>query len=283
MSRGRLRQIRRRIQSTESTMQITRAMEMVARAKVQKVEKLLKTVRRFAEEARNIVVNLPISGVDDVLLTGGKGTAIMVVTADMGLCGAFNTDIAKTAEKMAGEFEDFAGFIVIGSRGLTYLSKRNEILHPFPKLYDTPSFSVAERVLDTILDDVREGRYGKLKLVYSEFKSRLVQRPSTMDLIPIKIERKEEGDRIRKIWEYEPEVEGNVERYLFLYLSAELFRVLYETKVGELYARMNSMKNATDNAKEVIRQLTLAFNKARQASITQEIIEVVNGAEALKE
>ena len=104
-----------------------------------------------------------------------------------------------------------------------------------------------------------------------------------MDFIPIKIERKEEENRIRKIWEYEPEVEGNVERYLFLYLSAELFRVLYETKVGELYARMNSMKNATDNAKEVIRQLTLAFNKARQASITQEIIEVVNGAEALKE
>ncbi|MCD6253222.1 MAG: ATP synthase F1 subunit gamma [Thermotogae bacterium] len=284
MSKGRLRQIQRRIQSTGSIMQITRAMEMVARAKVQKVEKQLAAVRRFEQEVTRIVSHIVTQGIDHPLLKPGGKKAILVLTSDMGLCGAFNTDLMKKAEDEASSLADeFAGYMVVGARGAAHFRKDPKTLMILEKLYDVPDFATAERLVDRILEGLENGTFQGLKVVHSKFRSALIQRASSYDLIPVTICEPEKGEGYRKDWEFEPEVEEHMDRYLFLYLAAKLFSSMFETKVSEFYARMNAMKNATENAEEVIRRLTLDFNKARQAAITQEIIEVVNGAESLKE
>lgn len=284
MSKGRLRQIRRRIQSTNSIMQITRAMEMVARAKVQKIEKQLAAARRFEQEVTRIVGHAVSQGIDHPFFSSKGKKAVLVITSDMGLCGAFNTDLIKKAEIEARELgEDFAGFIVIGARGASHFRKHPQTLMMMEKFYDVPNFAIAERLADRIIEGLENGLFNGLNVVYSNFRSALIQRAVSSVLIPITISKPEKQEGYRKDWEFEPDVEEFIDRYLFLYLSARLFTFMFETKVSEFYARMNAMKNATENAKEVIRKLTLDYNKARQAAITQEIIEVVNGAEALKE
>ncbi len=276
MSRGKLRAIKKKVEATRNLMKITRAMEMVARAKVRKFERSWRAFRQYMEELERMKSKIPLKGLENPLLLGAGKTAILVIASDMGLCGAFNTEINKAAEERAQKLADFAGFIAVGSRAVAHF-RRNKLLKGYEKLYDMPDMKVASEIADHLVSLVRSGEIGRVEAVYGELVNALIQRPKITTLVPVE---PSEGD---ENVEFEPGVEKMADSFLYFYISSRILNYMFETKVSEFYARQNAMKNATDNANEMIRTLTLEYNKARQASITQEIIEIVNGAEALKE
>ncbi|WP_233185695.1 ATP synthase F1 subunit gamma [Thermotoga sp. SG1] len=275
MSRGRMLQIKRKINATQSLMKITRAMEMVARAKSRKMEAEYQKFKPFYEEVKRLWSLIPDESLDPVFFEEGDRDLIVVITSDMGLCGSFNSEIIREAEKVISESKN-PHLILIGLKAINHFRTGN-ILKMYDRFYEIPDF----RNGSTIVEDIYEfmdGRPVNVKVVFSRFKNILIQRPEVYDLIPLKRKEKKRED-----FEYEPLPEQLVPVVLHYYLSTTLMELMFQTKIGEFYARQNAMKNATDNAQEVIRELTLAYNKARQASITQELIEIVTGAEALKE
>ncbi len=276
MSRGRLRAIKKKVEATQSLMKITRAMEMVARAKVRKFERAFKGFKEYMNELERMREKLPLKGIENPLLEGVGSEVLLVLTSDLGLCGAFNSEIIKAAEEEATRLVDFKGYIVVGSRGVSYFRKKG-LIKGYEKLYDMPNMEVAAEIADHLISLVEEKGVGKVEVVYGQLVNALIQRPKVIKLLPIEAT---EGD---SMVELEPDVASMAEDFLYFYISSKLLYLMFETKVSEYYARQNAMKNATDNANEMIRTLTLEYNKARQASITQEIIEIVNGAEALKE
>ena len=276
MSRGKLRAIKKKVEATKSLMKITRAMEMVARAKVRKLEREFKKFKEYMEELERIKSKMSFKDIDHPLLNGHGKEIVLVISSDMGLCGAFNTEIHKAAEEHAKKLADFYGYIVIGSRGVSHF-RRNKLLKGYEKLYDMPNVQISLEVAGHVMDLVTEEGVGRVDVVYGKFVNALIQRPRIETLVPIEVSGGDEN------MEFEPEVGKMADSFLYFYLSSKILNYMFETKVSEYYARQNAMKNATDNANEMIRTLTLEYNKARQASITQEIIEIVNGAEALKE
>jgi len=277
MSRGKLRILKQRRASTQSTMKITKAMEMVAAAKANKTVKEITALKDYAYYAEKIMKK--IAPVKDSIYTSNKeGTLIVVITPDMGLCGAFPMEITKVANGLANKTEDFIGFYNIGVKGEIELKQTGNLLLSRTKLYEVPKQEDAEYILDDILDIIENKDIGRVKVVYGAFKNVLVQKPEVTDLLPINFE----GSTDPR-FEYEPDSKELFEEAAYLYLLSKMYLIIYENKISELYARKNAMHNATDNAKNLIEKLTLAYNKARQASITQELIEIVNGAQALQE
>jgi len=288
LSRGKLQTVKRRISSTISTMHITRAMEMVARAKVQKTEKIWANYRRFSQKYLNVFYKIiswgeisnPILKVDEQPL---KKTAILLISSDMGLCGSYSSEVIRMAEIEAHKLgERFKGYFVVGLKASNYFKYQGiKMLRFWEKLYDIPNYDISQLIVDEILDHFDKGEIDSLKIVYTKKVSTLAQVPKIVDFIPISVEKGEVTSE--KEYEFEPEPQELFKRFIPEFLSARLLDYLMEAKVSELYARQNSMKNATENAEDIIENLTLQYNKLRQASITQEIIEIVNGSEALKE
>jgi len=288
LSRGRLQAVRRRISSTISTMHITRAMEMVARAKAQKAEKIWSNYRIFTEKYSDIFYKIVNSRELNHPLIKQNGqetskTAVLLISSDMGLCGSFSSEIIRTAEIEAKKLgKKFVGFFVVGLKASNYFKYKGvQTLKSWGKLYDIPNYDISELIVDEILDSFEKDVIDSLKVVYTKKVSTLAQIPKVVDLIPINIEK--DKLKIGREYEFEPSSEELLKRFIPEFLSAQLLNYMMESKVSELYARQNAMKNATENAEDIIDDLTLQYNKLRQASITQEIIEVVNGSEALKE
>ncbi|PLV60262.1 ATP synthase F1 subunit gamma [Thermotoga sp. KOL6] len=269
-------QIKRKINATQSLMKITRAMEMVARAKSRKIEAEYQKFKPFYEEVQKLWASVPVESLDSVFFEEGEREIIVVITSDMGLCGAFNSEIIREAERVISESKN-PHLILIGLKAINHFKSGN-ILKMYDRFYEIPDFRNGSTIVEDVLDFM-EGKPVKVKVVFSRFKNILVQKPETFDLLPLKREEK----KLKEDFEYEPLPERLVPVALHYYLSTTLMDLMFQTKIGEYYARQNAMKNATDNAQEVIRELTLAYNKARQASITQELVEIVTGAEALKE
>lgn len=277
MSRGKLRILKQRRASTQSTMKITKAMEMVAAAKANKTVKEIVALKDYAYYAEKIMKKIaPVK--DNIYTSNKEGTLIVVITPDMGLCGAFPMEITKVANGLANKTKDFIGFYNIGVKGEIELKQTGDLLLSRTKLYEVPKQEDAEYILDDILDIVENKNIGRVKVVYGAFKNVLIQKPEVIDLLPINFE----GSTDPR-FEYEPDSKELFEEAAYLYLLSKMYLIIYENKISELYARKNAMRNATDNAKNLIEKLTLAYNKARQASITQELIEIVNGAQALQE
>ncbi|MDD3682023.1 MAG: ATP synthase F1 subunit gamma [Mesotoga sp.] len=275
MSKGKLRTIKKRIESTNSTMQITRAMEMVARAKINKVQKGLKFVRLY-EKAMARALTRAYFGDTNHPKTGGQGDILLVVSSDMGLAGAFNAEIMKAAEREV-EKSDIVHIVTVGIKAESYFKKSGLPITAFSHFYDTPDLDEAAIIVDDIVDVMEDKNASGLKMVFSLFKNPLAQMPKIVRLLPVEDLEKPDND----LFDFEPEIEVLYKDVLNSWLVAKVLQGLYETKVGELFSRQTAMKNATENAKSMIEQLTLVRNKLRQSNITQEIIEVVNGAEAL--
>ncbi len=276
VSRGKLRAIKKKVEATKNLMKITRAMEMVARAKVKKFEREFKRFKEYVQELEKMKEKLPLKGLDHPLTIGSGKTLMVVISTDLGLCGAFNSELFRRSEEEASKIADFEGYIVLGSRGVSHFRKKR-LIKGYEKLYDLPDMKIASSIVDFTLSYMKDHGVGKVLVAYGKFYNALIQRPDVVELIPVE---ETEGD---PNYEFEPDVSKMIDDFLYFYLSSKLMYYMFESKVSELYARQNAMKNATDNANEMIRTLTLEYNKARQASITQEIIEIVNGAEALKE
>jgi F-type H+-transporting ATPase subunit gamma len=272
MSRGNLRAIKRRIASTESTMQITRAMQMVATARLNKIQKRWKDVKDYSNYAERILKKVPF--VEESLYTqNSEGSLIFVITPDMGLAGSFPSDLTREALMAKSKLKDFKGYFVLGAKGYSGL-KSETVLEKEINLFDIPKVDHAEYLLDIIFQIMENKGISKVKVVYGELKNALIQLPKTYDLLPITKDKFEIDAR----YEYEPEEEKVFEDAAYQYLLSKMYLFLFETKLSELHARQNAMKNATDNAHDLIEELNLEYNKQRQASITQELIEIVNGA-----
>jgi F-type H+-transporting ATPase subunit gamma len=286
-----LRDIRRKISSVKKTQQITRAMQMVSAAKLQRAQERLLTSRPYSDKLASVVSDLALraSSQQYPLLQRREGpnTLVLVVTTDRGLCGAFNSNVLRAAIGLLAQHPEWqASFIVVGRKGRDFFRRRpqfqvrSEHVDVFGRQV---SFGVAEDIAKELIDayTAPAEAIARVVLVGNTFVSALRQQAVTSTLLPIPLP-PSQPDEVVFDYIYEPSVEGILRELLPRYVEVLVFRALLETAAAEHAARMTAMAAATDNAGELIRQLTLFYNKTRQAAITKEILEVVSGAEALK-
>ena len=279
-----IRDIKTRIQSIKNTRQITNAMKMVSTAKLRKSKERIINARPYANvinrilkniKERNKMLQLPIF--DDVKNPNKR--LLVVVTSDRGLCGSFNTNIIKHALKLVSEDSNL-GLVCIGKKGFDYLKKRSDnIVEKYVGFFNEMNFKISSEIADMLLDLFLSQGYDSIEILYNEFVSVIQQDIVHKKLFPIEVENSETNvvDYI-----YEPDEETIIEELVKKYIRVEIWRTMLESSAAEQGARMTAMDSATDNATELINELTLHYNRARQAAITKEIIEISSGAEALK-
>ena len=282
-----LKEIRNRITSVSSTMQITSAMKMVSAAKLKKAQDAITAMRPYAEKLTELLQNLSATLDGDA---GGEFTKqreikkvlLVAITSNRGLCGAFNTNVIKEVKHRA---EFYAGVQVdvfaIGKKGNDILSKTLPVVDNQSPIFDDLTFDNASIIAQTLTDKFVAGEYDKIEIVYNQFKNaatQIVQTEQFLPLAPIKSDKPvSTGDYI-----FEPSKEEIVLTLIPKSLRTQLYKSIRDSFASEHGARMTAMHKATDNATDLRNQLKLTYNKARQAAITNEILEIVGGAEALK-
>jgi len=278
-----MRDITRRIKSVKSTQQITKAMKMVAAAKLRKAQERVTAARPFANEIKDVLSRLVAvaSDLSDPLLAvrEPKNIGYVIITADRGLCGGYNANVLR---KSAGEIKQLenVSLITVGRKSRDFFRRSGKnIVAEFTGLGEDIQFCDAKRIAQKVMDYYIAEEFDEVYLVYTEFVSALTQKPTTIKLLPVEPPQ-EEGPAVDYI--YEPSAEAILSVLLPKYIETTVFRALLESKASEQGARMTAMGAATDNAKELIAKLTLSFNRARQAAITREISEIVGGAAALE-
>jgi F-type H+-transporting ATPase subunit gamma len=294
-----LQDIRRRINSVRNTRKITKALELVAGARLRRAQTRIEEMRPYADRMQELMIgtagaassfrNLALMQRRDV-----NRVALLIVTGDRGLAGPFNGQVLRRAfeverqERAEGHDVTWA---VVGRKGASTLRfRRYELTAQWAGFVDRPTYNDAQAVAHQMAELYTSGTVDRVVLVYNRYESALVQRVIVSDLLPIPehvLQHGEDADlsdrerALRGDFIYEPEPEEILERLLPVYLETEIYRALLESAAAFLAAQMTAMRNASKNAGELIDRLTLAMNRARQAEITQEILEVVAGAEAL--
>lgn len=289
-----LKDIRLRIDTTKNTQQITKAMKMVSAAKLRRAQHAIVNLRPYANSLMGLIADVATTQkVGHPLLTpvpNPKKVLLVVVTSDRGLCGAFNTNVSKFTERYLKDNQsryEKIDMLMIGRRGSDYFRRRGKQgIDTVLNLAKEISYELAQGMAQRVVAAYRSGEYDEIRVVYNEFKSAIQQTVTCETLLPINVEtfatlNKGEGgfpaDMI-----FEPKPELIIEQLVLKHFDVQFYRCLCESIAAEHGARMTSMENATKNAGEMIRNLTLTYNKARQAAITTELIEITSGAEALK-
>lgn len=282
-----LRDIKRRIRSVKNTQQITKAMKLVSASKLRKAQERILSVRPYALKLMDVLRHLAARAGEDLhpLLNKREGNKIvlLVITSDKGLCGAFNSSILRKTMQIVRENEGKEiSFIVAGRKGRDFLRNRKfKILNEYCNWAKGLDYLKAAEIGETLSELFTQNAADKVYVIYNEFKS-VIQQQVVMDqLLPVVPEKLTEKD-FAVDYIYEPDEESILDHLLKRYMTVEVFRAFLESAAGEQGARMTAMDNATRNASEMIGELTLFYNRTRQAYITKELIEVVNGAEALK-
>ncbi len=283
-----LRDIRKRIASVKNTQKITNAMKMVSAAKLRRAEEAIKAARPFAEKMREVLMSLasranpsahPMLEVRPV-----QKALLILITADRGLCGAFNTNLNRRAEAFFKEMKAKGvqvDLINVGRKGNDYFRRRPvEIAARFVNVMNQVSFELAGEVIDAAAEKFNLGDYQEVYLLYNSFRTAVTQIVTFRRLLPIKPEQ-DDAPRDRE-YLYEPSEEELLEGILPRYIQVQVFTGLLDSVASEHGARMTAMEAATTNAEEMIYKLTLKHNRLRQESITTELMEIVGGAEALK-
>ena len=268
-------------------MQITSAMKMVSAAKLKKAQDAITAMRPYAEKLTGLIQNLSSADNGDqknpyTQTRPIRKVLLIAITSNRGLCGAFNTNIIKnTLSQAKNEYaEATVEVITIGKKGGDILTKRLDVKAQHNELLDSAAYAETSVLAQQIMDHFAEGRYDKVVLLYNQFKNAATQLVNIENYLPIVFQETAEaqtGDYI-----YEPNQQEIVSELLPKSLKIQLFKALKDSLAGEHGARMTAMHKATDNATELRDQLKLTYNKARQAAITNEILEIVGGAEALK-
>ncbi|MEC7734593.1 MAG: F0F1 ATP synthase subunit gamma [Pseudomonadota bacterium] len=290
-----LKELRNRISSVTSTQKITRAMQMVAASKLRRAQESAEAARPYSDKIMSILKNLSASFSDqdnapELLMGNGNDQKhlLVIATSERGLCGGFNTSIVKMARenflKLKNDGKE-AKLIIIGKKGKELLAK--EFVDDVIEIYDFSDvknigFPEAEKISTKILELFDNNEFDVCKLYFAKFESVLNQLPIEQKLIPFDIEEdKSETEDINICYEYEPDEEDILKELLPKNLSIQILRALLENVASEFGARLTAMDNATRNAAEMIDDLTITYNRSRQASITSELIEIISGAEAL--
>ncbi|MEK8131687.1 ATP synthase F1 subunit gamma [Paenibacillus filicis] len=283
MAKG-MREIKRQIKSTQNTKQITKAMEMVSAAKLRRSQLAAEAARPYADKLKEVVASIAAGtkGVKHPMLQSRevKKTGYLVITSDRGLAGGYNANVLRKVvneinekHKSTSEYTIF----VIGRKGRDYFSKRNmPISEEVTGLPDAVQFSDIKTIAAKAVTYFEDGAYDQLFLVYNQFKNAITQIPTVKRLLPLE----DVTGTTAAAYEYEPSPEGVLEVLLPKYAETLIYSAVLEGKASEFGARMTAMNSATKNATKMISSYTLAYNRARQASITQEISEIVAGANA---
>ena len=290
-----LKEVRTRIASVSSTQQITSAMKMVSAAKFRRAQNAIIGMRPYAAQLSEIVADIDTG---DGIYTPYHETRklehvlLVVVTSNKGLCGAFNSNVIKQAQARIDYYRSSAtadqpaslAMITIGKRGSEFFAKRfDNIVGSYDSLLDGGGFDAVASLADSIMEQFCEKKYDRVELIYNQFKNSLVQILSTEQFLPIsQTSQAGRTGQANNDYIYEPSKEEILREMIPLTLRSQFYRVILDSLAAEHGARMNDMQKATDNATELLKDLRLSYNKARQAAITNEIIEIVSGSEALK-
>jgi F-type H+-transporting ATPase subunit gamma len=289
--------IRRRLRAVRNTRKITRAMEMVAAARLRRAEQRIQEMRPYADRMMELMVgtaraSTSLRGLPLLQRRDERTVAIVPVTGDRGLAGGFNAQVLRRAfaleRELAAEGKDVR-WLVSGKKGASTLRfRRFDVEHAYVGFSDRPGYGDAQAIAHALAELYTSEAVDRVVLVYNHYVSPLVQKVTVQDVLPIPEELLTSGEQEelqeatqRGDFIYEPEPEEILQRLLPVYVETEIYRALLESAASEQGARMSAMRNATKSAGELIDNLTLAMNRARQAEITQEILEVVAGADAL--
>ncbi|MCP4726068.1 MAG: ATP synthase F1 subunit gamma [bacterium] len=281
-----LKEIRRRITSVKKTQQITKAMKMVAAAKLRKAQDNIIKARPYAYKLNDVLANVAsrVNRSMHPLLDerDPEKIAYVVLTGDRGLCGGFNNNIIRKSKEIiqTEEIENYQ-LVTVGRRGHEHFERREyPILDRYINFFNNLEYAHAQVITDKIIDLYIKNELDRVVLIYNEFKSAVSQKIVVEQLLPVKAAEIDSKGSVDYI--YEPEPVKILDTILPLHVGIQIWKVLLESYAAEQGARMTAMENATDSAQEMIENLTLHYNRARQAAITKEISEIVGGAEALK-
>ena len=288
-----LRTIKRRISSVKSTQKITRAMELIASSRIIKAQQRVEAARPYSEEMRRLMASVAANAasIDHPLLKERdeiSSVGTVVVTADRGLAGAYNSNVIRAAERDMREHGKDNRLFLVGKKGVTYFRFRGyEFEESWMGNSEQPRVEDARNVAKALADEFSEGKVDQVKLAYTRYESAMTQRPTVVQLLPLPEEelkelQEEQEDQQRPQYVFEPDPEQILNYLLPRYVEGLILQGLLEAAASEHAARRRAMKAATDNADDLMDNLTRTYNQARQAEITTEIMEVVGGAEALR-
>lgn len=292
-----LKAIRNRITSVKGTQQITRAMRMVAAAKMRRATESINAARPYADKLGEIIKNLSsqvLTSTSEALLSPLftqreiNNALIVSVASDRGLCGGFNANINKTALLIANQYKSDGNnvkFVCIGKKSYDFFKKKDfEVIKSYTNIFNQLQYEIAVEISKFISNLFVNGNYDKIVLVYNEFKSVVTQVQKNIDFLPIVPEQKDDEEKSSGVpieFIFEPSPSLILETLLPKHLTMQIWKALLDSNAAEQSARMAAMESATENAKELIKSLNLIYNRSRQAAITQEISEIVGGAEAI--
>jgi len=286
-----LKDIKKRIGSVKNTQQITKAMKMVAAAKLRRAQDAAVQARPYAEKLQSVLSNLAAREEADAHpLLSQRGTSralVVLMTADRGLCGGFNANVSKEAERFIRANEqgfDDIDLMIIGRKGRDFLKSRlgDKIVKVYENITTDATYKTAQLIGQEVVAAYSEEKYDAVFVLYNAFQSAIVQNVTLEQVLPIQPKEAEEGGDDGIDYIYEPNKTGVLSDILPKMVEVQFFRGLLESNASEQGARMSAMDSASRNASEMIDKLTLQYNRARQAAITKELMEIISGAESIK-
>lgn len=286
-----LRDIKRKITAVKKTRQITRAMNMVSAVKLRSAQTKMEKFRPYAEKLQEVLSSLAPRVENDahplLAVREPKRVRILLFTSDKGLCGAFNSNVIRAAERLIKEKKQEGkelSIVNVGRKGRDFFRRTVTIAGQHVDVFRAFDMELAHQIDSDVIPPFIADEYDELYIVYNEFRNLAVQRPRVERILPLQNIAEadvEPGGKIEYL--YEPSEKEVLEKIIPMYIRIQIYRALLETSAGEHGARMVSMDNATKNCSELVERLTLQYNKARQEAITKEIIDIVGGTEALKQ
>ena len=279
-----LKEIRNRISSVSSTMQITSAMKMVSAAKLKKAQDAITAMRPYSDKLTQMLVNLSSSvDFENVYLSPRKvkNKLVVCVTSNRGLCGAFNPNVIKKCTEIANSSDESVSFLCIGKKGADILSKNYNVVQTNNEIFDDLTFENISAIAEKLMSMFLNKEFDSVQIVYNKFKNAATQIVIQEQYLPIENNDSENDQKESSDYIFEPSQVEIISELIPKSLKTQLYKSIRDSYASEHGARMTAMHKATDNATELRDQLKLTYNKARQAAITNEILEIVGGAEAL--
>lgn len=284
-----LKSIKKRIVSVKNTRQITKAMKMVSAAKLRRAQENVVAARPYAKKLGEVLQSLATSLEGDLhpLLEKreAKKLLLIVLTSDRGLCGGFNTNLCKAADRFIKEKTDSyeqINIMTVGRKGFEYLRSRYTVYKNFANVLAKPNYQTAAMLGQEVIDGFVAGEYDQVELLYNSFRTVMTQDITFQQLLPVEPENEVLADETPIDFIYEPSVGMLLAEILPKNIEVQIFKSMLETVAGEHGARMTAMDSASKNANEMIGKLTLQYNRARQAAITTELMEIISGSESIK-
>lgn len=284
-----LKSIKKRIVSVKNTRQITKAMKMVSAAKLRRAQETIVAARPYAKKMNEVLQSLATSQHNNLhpLLEKRdvKNMLLIVITADRGLCGGFNTNLCKSGERFLKDNKDAyeqIHVLTVGRKGYEYFKNRCDIYRNVTNIISKPAYEAAALLAQDVIHGFLEGEYDRVEILYNSFRTVMSQDITFQQLLPVETESRDKPDENPVEYIYEPSQKELLAEILPKNIEVQIFRSVLESVAGEHGARMTAMDSATKNANEMIGKLTLQYNRARQAAITTELMEIISGSESIK-